>query len=393
MRRDPKGVVTYDRTVERSLRAGTVDARLLAILERRPGSLLRRLDHVLRTADAATVPLVLDSLACVAPQASARLLLGVKKHLERRQEPAGQRIFLPKGNANRIQIVEDRRGLIAPATLRAAQSRLAEILGARFADKPALGRVYLDPALTGLVLPFNRRGDSASSVPMAKGSRFPIAEATEVVRLFIHWIGRDVDLSLVALDEALRYVDQISWNHLASTGFVHSGDVRFAPDGASEFIDVRIPQVLGRGIRYLAVSAISYQGPTFDSFPCFAGFMERDGLHSSALYDPATVRLKFDVAAATQSAIPLVFDLVERQVIWVDLATGGKTLASVRDQPEKFEAMTRAALDLPRVKPTAYDVLATYASVRGQIVFHPDQADTVYRAAGLDLEAVAALLD
>lgn len=393
VRRDPKGVATYDRTVERALRAGRVDARLLAVMERRPGSLLRRFDHVLRTADAAAVPEVLDSLARVAPQASSRLLLGVKKHLEHRQEPRDQRIFLPKGNANRIQIVEDGRAPIAPATLRAAQGRLAEILAARFADKPALGRVYLDPALTGLVLPFNRRGDAATSVPMAKGSRFPIAEATEVLRLFVHWTGQDVDLSLVALDEALGYVDQISWNHLASTGFVHSGDVRSAPDGASEFIDVRIAQVLGRGIRYLAVSVISYQGPTFDSIPCFAGFMERDGLHSRAVYDPATVRLKFDVGARTQSAIPLIFDLAERQVIWVDLAAGGKVMASVRDQPEKFQAMTRAALDLPRVKPTAYDVLATYASVRGQIVFTPDQADTVYRADGLDLEAVAALLD
>jgi hypothetical protein len=88
-----------------------------------------------------------------------------------------------------------------------------------------------------------------------------------------------------------------------------------------------------------------------------------------------------------------VLDLAERKVIWVDFATKGGRHQAVYLQSDKFRGLAQAALDLPRIKPTAYDVLATYASARGRIVFQPDQAETVYRADTIDAEAIAALLD
>lgn len=230
-------------------------------------------------------------------------------------------------------------------------------------------------------------------MPVGKGSRFPLAPATEVVRLFVHWTGEDVDLSLIALDDDLRFIEQISYTNLRGDGVVHSGDITSAPYGASEFIDVQIPTLRARGIRYLATSVISFSGAPFDTFPCFAGFMERDGLGTGAVFDPATVRMKFALSGDSRSYAPLVLDLAERKVIWVDFATRGGRRQAVFAQSDKFRGLARAALDLPRIKPTAYDVLATYASVRGRIVFQPDQAETVYRADAIDPEAVAALLD
>ncbi len=213
------------------------------------------------------------------------------------------------------------------------------------------------------------------------------------LRLFVHWTGEDVDLSLVGFDDAMQSVETIWYRNLAGDGFAHSGDVRQAPRGASEFIDVSLATARERRIRYLTMSLISYKGGPFSGFPCFAGVMERDDLLSGAPYDPATVRLKFDITIPACSGIPLVFDLEERKVIWVDFATGGRDEGNVVTSAATIAALTRAAVDLPAIKPTAYDVLAAYASARGTIVFRPEVADTVYRAAEIDLESVAALLD
>lgn len=120
VRHDFKAILTYDRIAERALRAGQVDRVILDRLAQRPGSFLRRLDHILRVAGEAGSAPVLDALARVAPAASPRLVLTVKKHLEYRQEPNRLRVFLPKGNANLVQVVEDRRAALAPALLHAA---------------------------------------------------------------------------------------------------------------------------------------------------------------------------------------------------------------------------------------------------------------------------------
>ncbi len=153
LRSDPAGIATYNRTAERALRAGHVDGAFLAMLARRPGSYLRRFDEILRTARGDVAKEAIATLERVAPQAPARLVIGLKKHVERRQRPIRTRIFLPKGKTNRIQVKGDHRPGIDPNHLRAAQSVLDGVLATRFRDLPALGRVYLDPTSPGSSCP------------------------------------------------------------------------------------------------------------------------------------------------------------------------------------------------------------------------------------------------
>lgn len=389
----PKTIATFGRTIEPLIRSRDAP-RLASVLASRPGEFLRRLDLLLR--DCKTTEetgLVIEKLRSVLSRVETRRLFEIGKYLEHRHGAVGQRVFLPKGAANRVQIVPDRRPQIQDQPLLAAIDAVAGELRGRLAGREPMGRVHLDPDLAKIVMPYNRRGDADTSVPIAKGSRYPVAATAEVVRLFVHWTGEiDVDLSVVTLSETLDALEQVSWTNLETRDMRHSGDIQSAPEGASEFIDIRIASLEKTGARYLAMSLICYRGPPFGNFPAYAGFMERDGLGTGEVYEPQSVALKFDVTSRARSSLPVLFDIREREIVYLDIAAGGGAYQAVGAQREKFQALARMALDLPNTKPTAFDVLKAHAEARGTLVADPADADRRFAREGLDLEEVMGLM-
>jgi hypothetical protein len=387
----PRSIMTFGRSTECLIRARSISP-LAETMIARPGEFMRKLDFMLRNGSEADHHNVLAALSMIVPKVTTKLLFEVKKYLEHRDGATGQRVYLPKGNANRVQIKHDWRRAIRDEHLLDAISIIENELLARLSKREPMGKVFLDEGLRKVMMPFNRRGDSATTTPVGKGSAFKLSDEAEVVRLFIHWTGDDVDLSALLLDETFNVIQQVSWTNLSGLGMAHSGDITSAPDGASEFIDIDLKTIAKKSrARYIAMSVISYTGTTFDTFPCFAGFMERDGLKSGKVFEPEATTLKFDMSGRTKSYMPLMFDVVEREVVWVDLTTGGSTYSAVEGQTEKFQALTRMAADLPNTKPTAFDVLKLNAQARGTLVRTPDEADIVYRREGVDLEHVMSL--
>lgn len=390
LRNRPETIQTFGRAIEPAIRSGLTDETLLDALSTRPGEFLRRIDLLLRNAESRDVVAVLAKLEAVAPQAPLKLLFEVHKYLLHRKEEREFRTFLPKGQVNRMQVVKDTRKRIDDHVLDAAASVVRSAIAGKLSVKERMGRVFVDPGLRDIVLPYNRRGDSATQSPVSKGSRYPFGDA-EVVRLFVHWTGNiDVDLSVITFDESLVMTDQISWTNLKGLGMIHSGDIQSAPTGASEFIDFTPAALLARGTRYLAASVISYRGERFDTFPCYAGFMERDGLKSGRKFEAESVRLKFDLAAPTTAHLPLVFDLEKRQVVFADVAYGGSRHGTAVGQRDKLQATMQAVFDMTSKKPTVYDVLVANAGVRGTLVSTAEEADLVFTVEGTDPNKVAA---
>jgi len=397
LRQAPGSVATFGRTVEKKMRARAIDQELLDTLTKRPGEFLRRIDFLLRNGGGEAV---LRALPAPARGATSKMLIEVAKYLQYRKLDRPQRMFIPKGMVNKLQVVKDARAPIEHELLDRACSALAGELTRRFAALPAMGRVYIDPDLAKVVMPYNRRGDSATSNAIIKGARYPLA-TTDVVRLFVHWTGDiDVDLSLILFGEGLDFHQQVSWTNLKGLGCVHSGDIVSAPKGASEFIDFDIAKLRSGGnpgyrhsaSRYAVASIISYRGDKFSDFPCFAGFMERDSLRSGARYEPQSVSLKMDVTAPATAHLPLVIDLKTREAIFVDVSCGNSRYARVDSQNSKQVALLGAALDLVHAKPTAYDVLIAHANARGTLVSDPAEADIRFDRDTLDIEAVMALM-
>ena len=192
-------------------------------------------------------------------------------------------------------------------------------------------------------------------------------------------IRTDIDLTLGLYDADWQYVDHISFTNIRSRkfeGLYHSGDIVDAPDGASEFIDLDIPALLAGNVRYAVFNVYSYTHQGFNEIPeCFFGWMERKTSGSGEIFDPKSVVNKIDIASPTTICLPVLFDLLERKAVWMDL--------SLRSNPywaNNLEAnrnnvvlMSRAMIDLG--KPNLYDLFQLNAMARGEWVDDPTQAD------------------
>lgn len=386
LRRAPEGIATFGRAVARAERARDLGAGTVALLARRPGELLRRADLLLRAGDTAAALSALPAAAAAAP----RLGMVAWKALGARTLP-GPRVAIPKGQANRATVLEERRAPIPAETLAEARAALEGGLARALSALPPLGRVWLDPGLADLVVPFNRRGDSSGLGSMTKGSRIPVG-GFPVVRLFVHWTGNvDVDLSALLLDAKMASMGHVSWTRLAhgrGRGLpmvVHSGDVQSAPAGASEFIDVDLAALEAAGVAYVGASLISFRGERFGTFPCFAGWMGRDAQRSGEVFEPASVRASLDVASGGTGHLPLVLDVRRRAVVAADLAYGRGRGRSI-EGGEAFRAQFAAALSQPERRLTALDVWRLHVAARGVEAASPEEADLVVEAEGLDWE-------
>src|SRR5438067_582425 len=78
-----------------------------------------------------------------------------------------------------------------------------------------------------------------------------------------------------------------------------------APDGASEFINIRLTH-LGRG--FIVPQVYIYAGEGFSEVDeSFFGFMTRDGEQAGQPFEARTVRMKSALYGASRTAVPLVF--------------------------------------------------------------------------------------
>jgi hypothetical protein len=188
------------------------------------------------------------------------------------------------------------------------------------------------------MVPFNERTASASAVALPRGSSIP-AQPGKLARLFLHWCqpaedGRttDLDLSVGLYDDSWRYLGVCSYYQLTCQGqdgaviARSAGDLRDAPwpDGATEFVDLHRDEALAAGVRYAVMVVNAYAGMPFSLLERgFAGLMLRDdpgGQH----FDPRTVELKFALDGESGVYLPLVLDLREGLLHWLDVHAKGQ---------------------------------------------------------------------
>ncbi|MFB4295262.1 hypothetical protein [Actinomadura sp. NTSP31] len=142
---------------------------------------------------------------------------------------------------------------------------------------------------------------------LPRGSVSPVEG--ELLRFFVYWkqakARTDFDLSALMLDGDFQNPAWLSYTSLTQVGGEHSGDITSAPDGASEFIDLRLGQV---GARVIIPQVNVYSGEGFEQVAeSFFGFMLRDAEQKGRPFEPRTVRMKSDLRGAGRVALPLVF--------------------------------------------------------------------------------------
>ncbi|MFD0711455.1 TerD family protein [Paenibacillus sp. GCM10027626] len=386
--RNDRPYATFGQRIEQALLYWDID-QAVELLMQRPGEFARRLDHVLRLEGEESAWIV-SFFASVADRVATPVLLQVMAHFKHRQHAEDLRVFFPKGVAAKAFTLQDTRLSVAPDACAAVVKLCEQVLQDRFSKLPPLGNVYLDDQLKNFLVPFSQRSASKSLRTLVRGSRLAMP-AGDTIRFFLWWkegkvdgkeTGRvDIDLSAILYDDNWQYMEHISYTNLRSACYnaAHSGDIVSAPKGACEFIDIDIPSVLAYGGRYIVAALHSFTGHAYCNLPeCFAGWMMRQHPKSGEIFDPATVVDRIDLSADTQIAIPIILDLVERTVIWCDLALRRypNVYNNVEANQSGIVAMGKAMTALN--KPTLFELFRLHALARGQLVDRVEDAETVF---------------
>ncbi len=384
--RNNETIQTFNTKVEAAITGKKVDAAL-ALLVTRPGEFARRIDHLLRLTS--TTNKIVDAFLTVADEVPTRIILQLYGNLKVRHQSLDKRIVFPKGSTQKAQIIPGVPSL-SVTTVKKLRSGIQKSLLKRFRQHKKLGKVYIDPLLVDCPLPTQQRSASEGLFQVARGTALPMGDKN-TLRCFVYWKGEDIDLSATIHDEKFNMIEQISYTNLKSQCYeaCHSGDITSAPRGASEFIDITIDQAIEHGARYVIMNVFVYSGEPFaEHKECFAGWMTRSEPNSNEIFHPKTVVQKIDLRGDTKNCIPVIFDLVERKAICVDLATkrsygdgmfgstrfGGNNVESNRASiQETLEVMTSI-----NNKTTLHELMTLHAEARGKIVADKDKADVVF---------------
>jgi len=399
-------VRTFNGKVEVAISKGDSE-RVIDLLHGRPGDFARRLDKVLR--DSWDQASVVSSFLDVVAEVSTPVLLQVHDHFITR-DPSAPRPVFPKGNVAKMKIVSSILGEIDGDICEMLTHGVRQTLVQRFSALPEFaGPCHIDPALEGILVPSSQRSASKSLRTLTRGSKLALPIG-DTLRFFVHWMedrdadahtGRiDVDLSCMFLDEDFSDCGTVSYYNLRGVGAYHSGDLTSAPPpaGATEFIDVDMNQFVGtikpgngnddmthrsthiRGnVRYVAMCLSSYSRQKFSDMPVrFAGWMARQDPRSGEIFEPRTVVDRFDLSSQTTICVPVLFDIVERKAIWVDLGLRShpQFVNNVHSNKANLTDIARVMSDLKRM--TLADLLRMHVEARGTLVDDPLDATVVF---------------
>jgi len=398
IRNDGK-IQSFAGKVDAAVASGDVNA-VVSLLKKRPGEFARRIDFLLRTFDKdADRKTVIMGFASVAKDVSSTVLLQVREHfINKLNGNDDMRVFFPKGNLARSYYVKNNKTETVSEdamkmVIAVCESALVNIYG----NREFLGKVYIDEALKNYTVPFSLRSAGKTMTAVSRGSRIAIDDSAKIIRPFIWWTNTkdniiDVDLSIAVFADDWNCLEHVSYSNLKSSrfGICHSGDITNGGpvdgEGVAEFIDLDIEKALSAGARYAVFNVYNFSNENFSKMEHAAfGFMTRNDMKIGEIFEPSTVKQRMDLASATTTCIPVIFDLKERVFVWCDMALtadhvrAGYGGINVESNLPSVVVTCKAMVDIK--KPNLYDLFTLNAKARGIITDNPDEADVRF---GLD---------
>lgn len=377
--------------------AGIVEQRIatrdtlaaLDLLTQRPGVFARKLHEVVRKATGANKEAVLKAFAGVADKVSTPVLVQLRHRMLADQH--GVQAFSPKAGAGRMWVPQGGSPRLTESATDFIVKTVSDVLEARFAKLPAMGKVYVDPALSGFSVPFAQRTAQKSLLTVGRGSRIDLGSES-ILRAFLWWnesgvtkdgepytIGRtDLDLSCAVLDESFNYIEHCSFTNLRAQGLTHSGDITSAPEGACEFIDIDF-KMLPDEAAYIALVAYAYTKQNFADMPeAYLGWMSRVDGQSGAIYDAQTVRQKVDLTTSGERVLVGYVDVARRQFVWADLVLPARCSGfnAVETSTDMMSKLARGIVT--PIRPNLGALVADHIKARGELVATPEEADLVF---------------
>jgi len=382
--RNNKNVESLSTIINESLKNKDYHSAINSLMKK-PGEYVRNIVTLINISDGYNSgKLGIDNLEECISEVSTRVLLQAKGHLQVILKGYDSRLVFPKGSTSKVRRVQFKK--FTDWQLQLVQDYLNCInshLRLRLQGTSEGKKVYIDERLSQYTLPTQQRSVSEGQFSYGRGSKIDLEDKNKniTLRMFCHWIGQDIDLSATLYNDKFEMVTHCSFQQLKikELEIVHSGDITRAPNGASEFIDITMNKVVKSEVRYITLNINVYSGPTFKEHKeCFAGFMLRERPNSNEIYDPKTVKYSMKLDGNSKVAVPFIFDIETKQIIWTDLyfRNGGMHHNTVINNDVNVSDVLRSIVNLTD-KTTLKDLFSMYYAP-SQLTFDIDNADMLY---------------
>lgn len=360
-------------------------SQVVKLLSQRSGEFARDLDNILRKAEDKTE--VIKAFNSVATEVATPVLWQVMNHFKHRDE---QRFIIPKDDKAILYKIQKEVENIDKKYCDMVVNICNNSLLYNYRQKDYMGNVYLSEAFKDYIMPFNQRSASKSLQTLTTGSKVALNDFCKVLRGFIWWTnvddyGVDIDLSATLLSEDFEYESHISFTNLKDIyGNTHSGDITNGGDingkGVAEFIDIDIEKCLKNEIRYVVFGVYSYSGHKYCDMPNIKfGYMEREQSDMGEIFEPNTVKQRIDLATNSETSLPMVFDLVERKMIWLDLSLSLQRLGFTNTLENNFASAREVLQIMTNLKrPNLYELIIMNVMARGMLVDNKEEADIIF---------------
>ena len=305
-----------------------------------PSVFVRNLDAILRKYDSNEV---IDKVkkSFTNNTVNTKILLQALEHFNNRLVKLDTRMFTLKGRSQPVVVDDKPLEPMEFETVKLLSNIFTQELQRQYKlSSNWFERAYIDPALYKINIPKNLSEEDGLK-QLSRGSRYKLNtdEKGSVIRLFVHWADNcDIDLSAVLYDQEFKVLDdrdaQINFGNLHGHFYEHSGDVRYAPDGGSEFIDIELEKI-PTNTRYIVMVVNNYSGDSYDSVnELFAGFMIRKDRLMGKAFEPRTVEDKFSIRGGSNIKQLFAYDVVTDEIILINASSTTCDAYSIRDMDD-----------------------------------------------------------
>lgn len=369
---------------------------LLKLLSARPGEFCRRLDRTLCAFEESDRDKILDAFAKVSDNVETTVLIGLLQHMQDRKNVLDSRIFFPKGRIAKAFYRENEQKPLSDATIEKAVEICKKSIVTNLSSKETMGKVFIDDSMKNFVFPMVMRNANRTLRPMARGSKMELKENCSTARVFLYWhempnsYDVDLDLSVILLDQDYKnigtcYYGNLSSSEVKKSGCYHSGDVREAPHGASEYIDLDLDKLIKFGAKHVLVCVHSFTSQPFSELKeAFVGVMEREKPMDGAIYEPATVVNRSDLVTEQRTSLAMMVDPEDKTVTWLDL---GCDFSHVDDVARNINSSKGIVIPMAKAFTqrnlmSVYDMIALNVEARGELVTDKADADYIFSLEG-----------
>jgi hypothetical protein len=376
---------SFNSQIEMAFQAGT-SLQILDKLAERPTLLARRLQQLLR-ANPGQEDAIFRKLSQVAAQVPLKILIQLESYFRNQWRSEYRTILNKKGKMR----VVPRPYILHGSLLERMADALAREAALQVAAMPSWSgqKCWIDPDLAKYTIPFQLRKTSEGMLVLGRGTRLPL-DTGKVLRLFVYWKQQqqrtDLDLSLLKFDEDMNSTGNVSYTRLASEGIVHSGDLQDAPLGAAEFIDVELSVVRSLpGCRYLAPQINRYCGEFFGMMDCHSGWMIREQVDARyQSFDLKTVQNKFDLTGTAGYCLPILVDLRQSEIIFIDLYVCGQNRHNTAERSvSDVSILAKEMARMSEMLPNLYNLAVLHQQQRGaERVERTEEADITFGLSG-----------